>query len=150
MRKTAPYFTDSELRCKCGKCTEVNLDPTFDIVLAELRKEFGRPMKANSCCRCAAHNAKVGGKPKSFHISDHPAWVGVKGTAAIDIAYPTADYKEKLARLAWRKGWRIGFNHTFLHLDAGHILKVTPQVIFKYDHVTDKELQDFINTTTKE
>jgi hypothetical protein len=142
-RVSAIYFTDKELLCKCGDCPEVLNDPIFDGHLTLLRKELNKAMIINSCNRCKAHNQRVGGAPKSFHISDEPAWEGVDGCAAVDVRYTNKDYRDELAKLAWKRGFRIGFNKSFLHLDSAHHLKVLNQSVFKYDNVTDKELADF-------
>ncbi len=145
MRKSALYFTDAEMRCRGHKCcgNKLILDPLFDKKLLELRITFGLPMRVNSCCRCKEHNERVGGKPKSFHISDRPAWDGVEGTAAIDVGYYDLDYRNRLARTAWKLGWRIGFNKHFLHLDSGFHHGVVRQSVFKYDNVSDEELETF-------
>lgn len=146
MRVSEQYFSDDEIRCKgvnCGCGNVVIIDTLFDSKLLELREAFGQPMKVNSCCRCKVHNAEVGGAPKSFHISDHPAWPGVNGTAAIDVYYPNITVRDQLAHTAWRLGFRIGYNKKFLHLDSGHHHGSMAQSIFKYDNVSDTELEAF-------
>ena len=142
-RISAAYFTDKELLCKCGECTEVDNDIIFDGQLTLLRKELNEAMIINSCNRCKAHNKKVGGAPRSFHISDEPAWEGVEGCAAADVKYKTMGYRNRLGKLAWQRGFRIGFHKKFLHIDSAFHLKVLKQSVFKYDNVTDKELADF-------
>lgn len=140
-RWSAEYFTVKELACKgSGKLI---LDTMFDRKLYELRKEFGQAMTVNSCCRSLSHNNAVGGKPKSLHICDYPAWPELNGTAAIDIGYKSKAYRDKLAKVAWGLGWRIGFNRSFLHLDIGAFKGVSPKLVFKYDNVTDAELEAF-------
>jgi acetyl-CoA acetyltransferase len=141
MRLSAKYFTDNELKCKGSGI--LKLDPTFDAELTELRKIFAQPMRVNSCCRSAEHNAKVGGAKMSFHIADKPAWRRLTGCAAIDVAYSTKEYRDTLARLAWHKGWRVGYNKTFLHLDIAAIKKIKPKSVFKYDNVSDAEFNEF-------
>lgn len=147
------YFTDDELRCKgvnCGCGNKVILDDVFMKELAKLRTKLNLPMKVNSCCRCKVHNAKVGGKAKSFHISDKPAWEGLNGCGAIDIGYDNVTYRNVLARLAWELGWRIGYHKKFLHLDIAAIRGILPKTIFKYDVVSDAELATFKKQITGE
>ncbi len=134
-------FTEKELACNC--CGKVKLDPVFKKELEALRIEFNAPMKPTSVCRCAKHNKRVGGKERSFHISDKPAWEEMKGCGAIDVMYRSVVYRNELAKLAWKRGWRIGYNKTFLHLDIAAIKKILPKTIFKYDNVTDEELEQF-------
>jgi hypothetical protein len=142
MRLSAKYFTDDELKCKGSGI--LKLDPTFDAELTELRKIFAQPMRVNSCCRSAEHNAKVGGAKMSFHIADKPAWRRLTGCAAIDVAYSTKEYRDTLARLAWHKGWRVGIHPKFLHLDISAIKKIRPQIIFGYSGViTEEEVNKF-------
>lgn len=108
------YFTEQELKCKgSGKLI---LAPGFGEKLVDLRIAFGRPMVVNSCCRSKAHNAAVKGNPRSLHVCDEPYWP-TKGTCAIDIGTTDPIYRAQLTRLALEKGWSVGFNAAFLHLD---------------------------------
>jgi peptidoglycan hydrolase-like protein with peptidoglycan-binding domain len=139
IRKSSKYFSDDEMRCKgssCGCGNAVNIDPVFDQRLLELREAFGRPMKVTSVCRCLAHNTNVGGAKRSFHISDKPAWDGVSGTAAADVAFSDESYRNELGQLAWSLGWRIGLHTKFLHIDSGSHLGAVAQSVFLYDKVT--------------
>lgn len=142
-RYSLDLFPDHEVKCKC--CGLIILDPEFDRQLTKLRLKFGQPMIPTSCCRCQKHNAEVGGKLRSFHICDKPAWKKLKGTAAIDVKYTKLFYRNRLARIAWELGWRIGYHHDFLHLDVASILGIMKQNIFKYDVVSDAELEKFKN-----
>lgn len=107
-------FFKHELACRhCGK---LELAPDFDKRLKELRLELGLPMIVNSCCRCAEHNRKVGGNPRSFHLISNPAYK-IKGTCAIDIKRGGYEYDRKLLSAALKLGWSVGFAKTFMHLD---------------------------------
>lgn len=147
-RLSKTFFSDDELKCKC--CGLLILDPQFDEYLTKLRINFGEAMIVNSCCRCLKHNKEVGGAPKSFHICDKPAWPKLKGTGAADISFTKLFYRNRLARLAWQMGFRIGLAKTFLHLDIGHITGSTPQTIFIYSGVTKEELEKFENIVKEE
>lgn len=124
-------FKDSELACK--HCGLLKLNRGFRDALEQLRQEFGRPMTVRSACRCKVHNAEVGGKEKSFHIGDEPAWDGLTGCAAVDIATPDGAYRGQLFQLAWARGWSIGWNAAkqFLHLDR-RVDVGLPQTSFDY------------------
>lgn len=148
MRYTKPYFSDEELKCK--ESGGLVLDPVFDLQLAKLRSNFNEPMIVNSCCRSRKHNEAVGGAAKSFHIYDYPAWKRLEGCAAIDIAYKSIFYRNKLARAAWKAGWRIGFNKHFLHIDIAAIAGILPKTVFQYDNVTKEDLLKFKSILTGE
>lgn len=120
----------------------MKLDPTFEVMLTALRIALNAPIIATSVCRCPIHNNNVGGASKSFHLTES-AFAEVKGTAAIDIKYSTIEYRNKLARLAWRMGFRIGYHKSFLHLDSAAHCGAKPQSIFKYDVVSELELARF-------
>lgn len=143
-RYSKEYFSDDELKCKCG-CGVVLLDPVFDVELTRLRIKMNDKIGSNSCCRCAKHNAAVGGVPNSFHIYDKPKWKNLKGTAAIDVPFTKLFYRNKLARVAWQSGWRIGLSKNFLHLDCGAIMGYVKQSIFHYSNhgVSEEDLQKF-------
>ena len=67
--KNNPYFKEVEFKCKCGKCTLPAGSPPDELVdtLCKIREHFNAPVRINSGYRCAAHNARVGGAPKSRH-----------------------------------------------------------------------------------
>lgn len=138
------YFSNTELGCK--HCGLIALDPTFAHMLVALRIVFNKPMNPTSICRCPVHNKAVGGASQSLHLTT-PAFPQVKGTAAIDVNYsgqpnPT-QYRNDLARLAWRMGFRIGYHKTFLHLDSAAHLGALPKSIFSYDSITDIDMARF-------
>jgi len=126
------YFTKRELECKCG-CGLAQFHPGFLEKLDLLRAEFGRPMNPSSACRCSRHNARVSplAPRTSLHIGDVAVRPNQKGAAAIDIRCPDGEYKGKLFALAWKSGWSIGWNRTFLHLDRRIDLGM-PQTTFEY------------------
>jgi len=111
-----PHFTKDELQCKCG-CTLAQFQRGFLDHLELLRMSYGRPMRINSACRCANHNAKVSPQAplRSLHIGDKETRPGHNGTLAVDVAVFGSD-KGDLFAVAWRNGWSIGWNKSFLHL----------------------------------
>jgi hypothetical protein len=111
------YFTEAELACKGSGL--LRFHPGFLNELDILREHFGLPMTLNSACRSKAHNAAVGGNPRSLHIGDVPQHKGQEGTLAVDVATPDGHYRGRLFQLAWEMGFSIGWNAKakFLHLD---------------------------------
>lgn len=65
-------FSEGEFYCKCG-CGTYNMRETFIMRLQYARIQARIPMIINSGCRCAKHNAAVGGKGKSWHLTGHAA-----------------------------------------------------------------------------
>jgi len=102
------YFAPSETRCKdnCG----MDVQPGFLKRLDELREKVGHPLTLTSAARCAIHNAKVGGAPKSQHVD---------GLAAdIDTLSLTAAQRYGLLKAALELGFCVGVNKAFLHVDT--------------------------------
>lgn len=61
-----PAFSPQELACRGdGKLA---IDPRSLDMLQRLRDRIGRPLIVNSAYRSPDYNAKVGGKPNSFHM----------------------------------------------------------------------------------
>ena len=53
------YFTDKELRCKCG-CNENKFSLLTLARLNDLRQEYGKPIILSSAYRCHEYNEKKG------------------------------------------------------------------------------------------
>jgi hypothetical protein len=88
-----------------------------------LREEFSRPMLLTSACRSAAYNQSVGGHPRSLHVCDEPAHRSEDGGClAVDVAVVDGSYRGNLVATAWRLGWSVGWNKTFVHLDRRDFL----------------------------
>ncbi|MBL8805907.1 MAG: hypothetical protein JNN22_03590 [Rhodospirillales bacterium] len=51
---SSPYFTEAELRCKCG-CGRSDMDPEFMSRLDTLRAQWGRGITPTSAFRCENH-----------------------------------------------------------------------------------------------
>ena len=108
-------FSPDELRCK-GTAMLIVSDQFMD-ALQTLREEFSRPMLLTSACRSADHNRKIGGHPRSLHVCDEPARPEQQGCLAVDVAVVDGAYRGHLVSTAWRLGWSVGWNKTFVHLD---------------------------------
>jgi hypothetical protein len=123
-----PYFSHKELACRSTGI--VKLADGFLERLIQLREEYNRPMKVNSCCRSASYNRYVGGHPRSLHVYDYPAHE-TEGTCAIDIKMHTGFDKGELVNVAWRLGWSVGVHKSFIHLDQRGLIGKT-QTLFTY------------------
>jgi len=108
-------FSPDEMRCK-GSGMLIVSDQFMD-ALQTLREELSRPMRLTSACRSAAHNKSVGGHPRSLHVCDEPARSEQQGCLAVDVAVIDGSYRGHLVSTAWRLGWSVGWNKTFVHLD---------------------------------
>ena len=115
-KASIPYFSESELACKGFGV--IKLDPQFAAMFPALRVAWGKPLIPNSVCRTHAHNATVGGHPRSLHLTDNPVHP-TKGCAAADIRWRNWDNgtKLKFARLAYSMGFSVGLHDGFCHVD---------------------------------
>lgn len=105
-------FSPSEVACKDGS---IMIDTDAMDALQALRDAMGAPLRINSAYRSPAHNAKVGGAPRSYHMQ----------AMAFDIRIDGHDPHE-LERKALECGFRgVGRYHgpkypdPFLHVDIG-------------------------------
>jgi hypothetical protein len=64
---SADYFSEEPFGCR-DKCGLNALDPALRDILNRGREKSGRPLVINCGCRCAAHNAAVGGARHSAHL----------------------------------------------------------------------------------
>lgn len=121
-----PFFSSKELACKC--CGVIKMDAHFAATMSYLRSRWNGPLKANSVCRCPAHNARVGGHPTSLHLTENEKWK-TAGTMAADIDWRGWLKSEKIrfARLAHSIGLRVGLHDGFCHVDLGRTLGLSPR-----------------------
>ena len=115
------HFTRYEFACKCG-CGICNVDAALLTALERFRVWLDKPVRINSGCRCAPHNLRVGGEPKSLHIAT------LKISArAVDISVGGLTALELMRRV---EAWEYGVLFTgrglypddgdnFIHLDVG-------------------------------
>jgi uncharacterized protein YcbK (DUF882 family) len=66
--KLSRNLTTGEITCRCGCGFNAITPETIDTFQA-IRDHAGRPIIITSGCRCARHNASVGGVAKSAHIT---------------------------------------------------------------------------------
>ncbi len=66
------HFSRSELACPTTD--ELRLATGFGEALERLRVELDAPIYLTSACRSPTHNAKVGGHPRSLHLTVNGHW----------------------------------------------------------------------------
>lgn len=101
-------FSRHEFACSCG-CGFDTVDVDTLTVLEQVRQHFNAPVKITSGCRCADHNAKIGGSKKSQHVRGRAADIQVQGVTPSDVA----DYIESIM-----VGGGLGRYDTFTHIDT--------------------------------
>ena len=67
MSKLSKNLTVREITCKCG-CGFDKINPKVVETFQAIRDLWDKPIVITSACRCAKHNKKVGGSPKSQHM----------------------------------------------------------------------------------
>lgn len=66
MGDLSPHFSTSEMACHhCGRCS---VSGELLNALEQLRALGPEPIDVDDACRCAVHNATVGGVPNSEHV----------------------------------------------------------------------------------
>lgn len=106
--KLSANFRVREFACKCG-CGRVLVDEKLVAFLQRIRDHFGVSVNITSGCRCAAHNAAVGGDPNSSHVQGMAADIVVKGVEPREVA----KYAESIGVQ------RIGLYDSFVHIGSG-------------------------------
>jgi uncharacterized protein YcbK (DUF882 family) len=111
------YFTEEELRCKCG-CNKNYFDETFLHVLNTIRGECGFALPVSSGYRCPEHPIEAAKDKPGAHSTGKAVDINISGWKAY-----------RLVENAIALGvWRIGVNQKgtasqrFIHLDACHDL----------------------------
>ena len=92
----------------CRHCGEGYSWPAFMDALQRARDRVGQPFRILSAHRCALHNARVGGAPRSQHLR-----------LAVDIALAGHDRHGLHAALREAGFTGFGFYTTFIHADLG-------------------------------
>lgn len=76
------YFSEAEMRCKCGKCNALPKH-SFMCNLEALRVLVGMPLVITSGARCLLHNKSVNGGPA--HPKGVAADISAHGNTALKI-----------------------------------------------------------------
>lgn len=88
--KLTPNFSLAEFACKDGTEVPAHLIPNAKHLAEQLeviRKECGnKRININSAYRTKDHNAKIGGKPNSYHLEAMAADITIPGMTPAEIA----------------------------------------------------------------
>lgn len=120
------YFSHKELASKDNDV--VQLDPNFERELLIYRETVNHPLYVNSCCRSVAHNKKVGGASRSYHLYEGVD-DGRHGTLAIDLKVTDSAKRAKMVRTALDLNWSVGVYKSFIHIDR-RVDIGKPQILF--------------------
>ena len=105
-------FSSNEFQCPCKKCTDQFISEELIEKLQKVRDAYGASIKVTSGYRCPEHNAAVGGKVGSSHMS---------GLAAdIQPSLMNLDELDKLYEICYNIFDNIGDgrNKKFVHVDV--------------------------------
>lgn len=109
MGDVSPHFSRKEFECRCG-CGFTAVDVELLDVLEAARTHFGSAITLDCACRCAKHNAEVGGVPDSQHLQGIAADIKVAGYAPAVVAdYFESQYPNK---------YGVGRYSSFTHIDV--------------------------------
>lgn len=92
--KLTENFTLSEFECRCGCPMPAEVRANVDKLagsLQALRDDIHAPIRIVSGYRCASHNAKVGGAPRSRHIAGDAGDIQVEGWTGEQLRERTED-----------------------------------------------------------
>ena len=99
-------FSRKEFECPCG-CGLDDIDINLVVFLQAVRDIYGNPIKVNSGVRCWQHNAEVGGKKTSEHLTGN----------AVDVHVDNSTLRFLILSSAFNAGFkRIGIDNGFIHL----------------------------------
>lgn len=106
MRDLSAHFDRAEFACRCG-CGYDTVDADLLNALESVRYYYDLPVIITSGCRCAAHNASVGGSPQSQHLIGRAADIVVQGMSPDAVA----NYLEQTFPGRYGIGRYAGFTH---------------------------------------
>jgi hypothetical protein len=102
------HFRKKEFACPC--CGGVFVSEGLALWLDLLRRAWGGPVIVNSGWRCAAHNAEVGGSPRSRHL------IGCAADIRIASAQRWPDFAALASRFCRLPGWEFRLYDAFIHV----------------------------------
>ena len=132
--RLSEHFRASEFRCRCldkglrsaefcgGNIAPEGVDPALIEGLEILRAELGgRPIYVTSAYRCPAYNRKIGGAPKSYHVTGKAADIVVSGVDYLEVM-------RVIERLGIFTGRGLYPDGHFVHVDTRFGLRGSPVV----------------------
>ena len=116
MRETK-NFKRHEFICKCG-CGQEDISQETVKKLQKARDILGKPIYAKSGCRCAAHNAAVGGKPGSSHIVGQGRQSYAADVSLVQFGIMHSARRYDLVMALLQAGFeRFGIAESYIHVD---------------------------------
>lgn len=109
----SPFFKRSEFECSCG-CGFGTVDAELLTLLGLVRSYFREPVVITSGCRCAEHNAKVGGAPNSLHTQGRAADFYVRNVSLASVHL----YCQRLLVEEGGLGYYPRQNGGWIHIDS--------------------------------
>lgn len=103
------YFSDDELRCKCG-CNELIFDSSVRVTLDSIRMEYGKPMIVTSAYRCPNHPIEAKKSKPGEHTTGMCVDIACSGFDAALLTSLAVKYG------ATRIGWNQKGSSRFVHL----------------------------------
>jgi uncharacterized protein YcbK (DUF882 family) len=119
------YFSEDELRCKCG-CGDLKFDERFLSILNAIRHDINIPLPVSSGYRCANHPIEAKKFSPGAHTTGKAADLLVFGDKAYDLVQIAMKHGIKRIGVS-QKGHK---NKRFIHLDADDS-RISP-VIWSY------------------
>lgn len=104
------FFALHEFSCKCG-CGYSSVATPLVLALDYLRRIWCAPIIVNSACRCAAHNAAVGGAQSSRHLAGLAADIRPR-----DMELFSAFDSLVCSAFGGLEGWELKIYSRFIHL----------------------------------
>lgn len=117
-RKFSKYFAVDELACRDGNPVPAAYYENAKAICAradKLREKAGHPLVVNCGYRTPEHNKKVGGAPKSQHLTASALDLRCHEVSARELA----DIYEQLIRDGLVPDGGLGRYATFVHIDLG-------------------------------
>jgi hypothetical protein len=120
-------FSRSEVACKCcGIClVSMELMCKLQVARDQYFAVFKEGLKLNRVCSCPKHNAEVGGKPNSTHVTTDK-----KVGEAVDIACTDSHKRFILLGILMAQFNRIEVGSVWLHADVAKDVNHPQQILF--------------------
>ena len=105
----SPNFSRDEFKCNCC-CGFNSVDAELLRVMQKIRDHFDQPITITSGNRCSQHNARIGGKDKSYHKRGMACDFKIKNiTPELVLEFLDQEFPDK---------YGVGTYETFNHLDV--------------------------------
>lgn len=120
-----PYFSESELSCKCGKCDkEHDMDEESMYAIVNIREEAGFPMNLSSAFRCRKHPAEVRKTTPGTHNEGKAVDVLIYGARALKLIELALKYSATGIGISQRCKDK---SKRFIHIDFSEANETRPR-----------------------